>query len=162
MATNTIPRDDNGIPFAGIDHFGVVKASPAAFTGGTVNTRGDDGGTSDPLTLFTVTGDVLVRIWGVCTTDLAGATATLSVGVSNSVAALIALTTATDLDAGEIWTDTTPVIGAELLSSVLGPYIIEDGVDIVEAVGTADITSGQIYYVCLWRPLSRDGLVVAV
>lgn len=140
----------------------VATSRPLAFAGGTANKRGNDGGTKDPQPLFTVTGDVLVRIWGVCTVDLAGATATLSVGVTGAVAGLIALTTATDIDASEIWNDATPAAGVELLSNVLGPYIIEDGNDIIETVATANITSGQVYYICLWMPLSLDGNVVGL
>ena len=163
MASNTILQDDNARPFENIDSFAVVVSTPPAFTGATANTRGDFAGTLNPDTMFTVTGDVLVRIYGVCTTLLASAGAgTVSLGVTGNTAALIALTTATDIDANEIWNDTTPVVGVELLSNVLGPYAVVNGLDIIETVGTADIETGNIYYVCLWRPLSRDGSVVSV
>ena len=138
----------------------VAIAKPSAFDGATAGARGNDGGALDPLTLFTVTGDVIVRIFGICTTLLAGATATLSVGVAGNTAGLIALTTATDIDADEIWNDATPVLGVELLSNILGPYLVINGLDINEYVATENITSGQIYYVCFWRPLSGDGKVV--
>ena len=139
----------------------VAYAKPSAFTGATPNTRGDDGGTSDPIKLFTVTGDVLVRIFGVCTTAPTGATATVSVGVAGNVGGLLPVTTATDLVANEIWNDTTPTeVGAGLLSGVLGPYIIVEGLDINEYVATADVATGQIYYVCFWRKISADGNVV--
>lgn len=147
----------------GIDQFRVAVARPSAFDGATANARGNDGGTSDPLTLFTVTGDVLVRLYGVCTTLLAGSTATVSVGVTGNVGGLLPVTTATDLVAAEIWNDATPTeVGVGLLSNVLGPYIVENGIDIAEYVATADVTSGNIYYVCLWRPITPDGNVVAV
>ena len=162
MATTTIPQDDNGRPFENIDSFGVVISRPSAFTGATVDTRGNDGGTNDPFNLFTITGDVLVRIYGVCTVALAGATATVSVGVTGNTAGLIALATATDFVLNEHYNDATPTsVGVALLSDVLGPYIVVNGLDIQEFVGTANITSGNLYYVCLWRPLSRDGSVVA-
>ena len=161
--TNTIPRDDNGNPFSNIDSFAVVTKVPSlAFTGGTANTRGDDAGTLDPLPLFTVTGDVLVRIYGVVTVTLTNATATVSVGVTGNVGGLLPVTTGTDMVANEIWNDATPTeVGAGLLSSVLGPYLVVNGLDINEYVATADVTAGDIYYVCLWRPMSRDGNVVA-
>ena len=92
---NVILRDDNRTPFASVDSFAVAVDVPAAFDGATANARGDDGGTSDPLTLFNVTGDVLVRIYGVCTVALTNATATISVGVTGNTAGLIALATAT-------------------------------------------------------------------
>ncbi|MDI6808168.1 MAG: hypothetical protein QME66_04185 [Candidatus Eisenbacteria bacterium] len=155
-------RDPNFHPYTALDSFSVAKATPAVFNGGTANARGDDGGTSDPLTLFTVTGEVLVRIFGVCTTDLVSAGAgTLSVGIANNTAILIALTTATDIDAGEIWFDATPSVG-DTLANLPGSFIIVNGADIIETVGTADITAGQIYYICLWRALSGDGNVVNV
>lgn len=161
--TNTILRDDNGNLFPNVDSFAVAVDEPTAFVGATTNARGDDGGTNDPFTLFTVTGDVLVRIFGVCTTDLVSAGGgTLSVGVTGNTAALIASTTATDIDASEIWNDSTPAAGTDTLANVTGPHVIVNGLDIIESVGTADITAGNIYYVCLWRPLSRDGNVVAV
>lgn len=161
--TNTILRDGNSIPFTNIDSFAVAIDEPSAFDGGTTNARGNDGGTNDPFTLFTVTGDVLVRIFGVCTTNLAGATATLAVGVAGNTAILIPQSTATDLVANDVWFDATPTeVGSVALSSISGPFVIVNGLDIIETVGTANITSGNIYYVCLWRPLSRDGAVTAV
>ena len=160
--TNTILRDDNQNYFYNIDSFAVAVDVPTAFDGGTTNARGDFGGTGTPLTLFTVTGEVLVRIFGVCTTLLASAAAgTVEVGVTGNTALLIALTTATDIDANEIWNDTTPAIG-DTLANITGPFVIPNGLDIIETTGTGDITSGNIKYVCLWRPLSRNGVVTAV
>jgi len=154
-------RDGNGIPFQNIDSFGTVISAPSAFAGGTTNARGDNDGTNDPFTLFNVTGDVLVRVFGVCTVTLTGASATLEVGVAGNTAALIAQETATDIDENGIFISATQVIGAVALASVPGPFVIVNGLDIIETVGTADITAGNIYYVCLWRPLSRDGKVVS-
>lgn len=155
-------RDVNNQIHSALDSFNVEKAEPSAFAGGTANSRGDDGGTNDPLTLFTVTGDVLVRIFGVCTTLLESTTGTLEVGVTGNTAALIPQTTATAIDANEIWNDATPVVGVDTLANVTGPHVIVNGLDIIETVATADITAGQIYYICLWRPLSANGNVVAV
>ena len=158
----TILRDNNQLPFTNIDSFAVARVAPTAFAGGTTNARGDDGGTNDPFTLFTVTGDVLVRIYGVCTTLLAGTSATLEVGITGNTALLLPQSTATDIDANDIWFDATPTeVGGVALASITGPFVIVNGLDIIETVATADITSGNIYYICLWRPLSRDGSVVA-
>jgi len=141
----------------------VEKSTPSAFAGETANARGDKDGTKATMKIFTVTGDVLVRIFGVCTTTLVGA-GTLEVGVTGNTAALIAqIVNATDLVANEIYNDATPTeVGAGLLSSVLGPYIVANGLDINEKVGTADITAGQVYYICIWRPISEDGNVVGI
>lgn len=129
------------------------------FDGGTTNAIGDDGGTNDPFTIFEVTGEVLVKVVGICTTNLAGANATLEVGVVGGTATLIAQSTATDIDAGEIWHDATPDAFVEA-SSVMAEKIIANGKDIVGTVATADITAGVIRFVCLWKPISSDGKVV--
>ncbi len=141
-----------------LDAFNITKCAPGAFTGA-ANARGNHNGTNDPTTLFKVTGTVLVRIFGVCSVDLAGATATIEVGVAGNTAALLAQTTGTDIDVGDIWADTTPTLGAMVLADVLGPYIVTK--DIIETIGTADLTGGNIQYICLWRPLSPDGNVEA-
>lgn len=155
-------RDANREIHLTLDSFNVSKCAPTAFAGGTTNARGDNDGTSDPFTLFTVTGDVLVRIFGVCTVDLvSGGGGTLEVGVTGNTAGLIAQTTATDIDASDLWSDSTPTVRVDTLASVLGPYIVANGADIIETVGTADITAGNVYYICLWRPLSPDGNVVS-
>ena len=146
---------DNGRFFSSLDSYSVAISRPAAFAGGTANARGNDGGTSDPYTLFTVTGDVFVRLWGVCTVDLAGATATVSVGVAGNTAGLIALETATEIDATGLYVSATQVIGTVAVSSIPGPFVIANGLDIIESVATASVTSGNIYYICLWRPVSE-------
>ena len=149
------------LDFLQIDDFHIAIVKPTAFTGATDNTRGNDGGTSDPFTLFNVTGDVLVRIFGVCTVSLTGATATISVGVAGNTAGLIALETATEIDANGIYLSATQVSGVVLLATVTGPHVIVNGLDIIETIGTADIETGNIYYICAWRPLSDDGFVQA-
>ena len=76
--------DSNGHELTSLDSFNVAVVRPPAFTGATDDTRGNDGGTNDPYTLFNVTGDVLVRMFGVCTVSLTGASATISVGVAGN------------------------------------------------------------------------------
>src|SRR3990167_7126347 len=145
--------DDNGRAFSALDSYNVAVCRPVAFTGGTANSRGDKDGTDVAHTLFTVTGDVLVRIWGVCTVDVASTTGTLEVGITGNTALLIAQTTASGIDANEIWNDSSPAIG-DTLANIPGPFIIPNGLDIIETCATADITGGNIYYICLWRPVS--------
>jgi hypothetical protein len=139
-----------------------VKAAPAAFTGGTENTRGDSAGTSASITLYTVTGDIEIYLLAVCTTLLAGS-GKLEVGVTGNLAGIIAETTATDIDANDIWYAAAPAaVGVVASSSApVGPFTVVNGLDILETTTTADITSGQIYYQCQWRPLSADGNLVA-
>ena len=142
----------------GIDSFRRIKCSPSAFDGATLNARGDEGGTSDPFTLFTVTGDVLIGVYGVCTTDLAG-TGSVSVGPTSNTTLMMAALAGTSIDQHEVWMDATPAIGKSIDS--LSFYVVGNGVDIVEDITTNTITSGNIYYVALWLPLSANSLVVS-
>ena len=155
-----LPRDENSVPLVGIESYNVEVTTPAAFAGGTENSRGDQSGTGNPLTLFTVTGDVIVRVFGVCTVDLVGAAGTLEVGTTKSTAGILAQTTGTDLDANELWHDASPDTDTEAATVAPAKFIVNGG-DIIETVGTADITAGQVYYVCLWRPVSPGSTVVA-
>lgn len=137
----------------------IAVAAPTAFAGGTTNARGDEGGTSDPLTLFTVTGIVEVKIYAKCTVNLASAGGgTLSVGTATNATGLLASTTATDIDAGDIWHDNAPDATVEL-TSVVAPKLVSE--NIIETVGTADITAGQVRYDLHWRPMSANGNVVS-
>ena|SRR3990167_9421936 len=153
-------KDENKNPFDALDSFNVLKITPSAFTGA-ANARGDKDGTQAAFPLFTVTGEVLMRIFGVVTTTLVGA-GTLEVGVASNTASLIAqVADATILAENEIWNDATPTeVGAGLLSNITGPHVVVNGVDIIETCAGTDITAGNIYYICLWRPLSEDGNVV--
>ena len=133
--SNTIPLDANSRPFENIDSFAVVESRPTAFAGATTDARGDKDGTQATFTLFTVTGEVLVRIFGVCTTLLSGTTATLEVGVAGNTAALIAQTTTSAIDASELWNDSTPGVGTDTLANITGPHIIVNGLDIIFQFG---------------------------
>lgn len=130
------------------------------FVGGTDNAIGDYDGTGDPFTIFTVTGTVLVKVIGICTTDLAGA-ATIEVGIVGNTAAILAqVSDASSIDAGDIWHDATVDSGIEL-SSVMAEKIVANGADIVGNIGTANITAGVINFICLWKPLDKTSKVVA-
>ena len=143
------------------EHEGYAVAEKTiTFDGGTSNAIGDHDGTNDPFDIFTVTGEVDVKVYAVCTTNLAGATATLEVGVTGATAGIIAQTTATDIDANDLWHDASPDAGLEL-SSVVTAKTIVNGLDIIGTVGTANITAGVIKFVCLWKPVSTDGEVTA-
>lgn len=143
--------DSQGNPLTSLDSFEIIKSTPAAFTGGVDNTRGDVDNTPTNK-IFTVIGDVELGIFGVGIVDLVGG-ATLEVGVAGNTAGLIAQTTATDIDANDIWLDATPSVGLDVVDA-LSFYFVVNGMDIIETVASADITAGQIYYVCLWRPLT--------
>lgn len=122
----------------------------------------DDGGTAGAFTIFTVTGDVIVQVFGICDVAYTGATSTIELGVSGNTAVLIAQTTGANLIANEIWFDSTPTTTIEQID-VMGTrnFVIANGQDIILTIGTADATAGDIDFYCLWRPLSADGNVTA-
>lgn len=107
-------------------------------------------------TLLTVTGTVALSIIGVCGTNLAGASATIEVGTAATTAGLIAQTTATNIDANEIWHDASPDASVEL-TSVVKKNIVSDNV--IYKVTTAAISAGKITFYIFWEPISSDGNV---
>lgn len=112
--------------------------------------------------LFTVTGEVMVTIIPFCTTllDEAAPTATLSLGVTGSVALFIAATDAVDIDADEFWVDTDPDPYGIALPATLKDILI--AADIIGTVAVQNVTAGVMELLVLWRPISTDGNVVAV
>lgn len=107
--------------------------------------------------LLTVTGVVAMQIFAVCSTNLAGASATIEVGTTTSTAGLIAQTTATDIDANEIWHDASPDTSIELVSVLTSKIVTED---VSYKIGTAAISAGVLKFIVLWTPISIDGNVV--
>lgn len=136
----------------------LAEVKTVTFAGGTTNAPGDHDGTGDPVTLFNVTGPVLLRVFGIVNTGLAGASATVEVGTALTTAGLIAQTTGTNLAANEIWHDATPDASVEL-SSVATQKIVNQNV--ILTVGTANVTSGVITFYCNWFPLGPDSKVTA-
>ena len=156
-------RDGNRQTHSSLESFNVEKTSPSVFLGGTTNARGDENGTGNPLTLFTVTGEVLIGVYGVSTTGLTSAGgATIGVGTVDNANGIIASTTATAIDTDEVWVDSTP--STDLIAiDELTFYVVTNGNDIVETTANSqDITAGQIFYVALWRPLIKNSKVLAV
>lgn len=116
------------------------------------NATGDTGA----HTLFTVTGDVLLSVFAVCSTNLAGS-ATIEVGVTGNTAGILAqIADATTLDAGEVWVDDTATIGVKAIPTT---KLVTNGLDVLLTIGSADLTAGVVTFYCLWRPLSSDGNV---
>ena len=117
------------------------------------------GGT--PITAFTVTGDVVMKVVGICKASLTGSGAiTVEVGVSGNTAVLIAqIADATDLVITEIYHDATPDATIEA-SSVFTEWINSTGQDVIVTT-TGTVTGGTIALYCFWYPLSADGNVIA-
>lgn len=108
--------------------------------------------------IFTTTGEVMVvAMVPYCTVNLteAGATATISLGVTGSTALFIANTTATDIDAGEFWVDATPDANGIAIPAALKDIAITD--NIIGTVGTQAVNGGAIRFDVWFLPLSSDG-----
>lgn len=145
---STYRREANGVPIT--DWLTATKA--ITYVAGTTGATG-------AATLFTVTGDVVVRLFAKCTSDLtSGGSATIEAGISGNTAALLAQTAFSVIDAGEIWVDATSPATVEALP---GQFILVGGTDIIQTIGTTTITGGVLTYFCLWTPLSEDGNLVA-
>ena|SRR3990167_345088 len=113
-------------------------------------------GATGAHTLFTVTGNVLVSVFGVCDTNLTGA-ATFEVGVASNVAQLIArIADATTLDDGDVYVDADTEVGAGAIPAM---QVLNDGTDIILTIGATAVTAGVVDFYCLWRPLSSTGNV---
>lgn len=105
-------------------------------------------------TLFTVTGNVLVSVFGVCDTSLTGA-ATVEVGVAGNTAGLIAqIANATTLDDGDVYVGASTEVGVAALPST---FVLNDGADIIMTIGSTAVTAGVVDFYVKWRPLSSDG-----
>lgn len=146
MISSAFPRDANHVP---ITTLGLTASKSITYAAGTTGATG-------AATLFTVTGVVAMRIFARCTSDLtSGGAATLEAGIAGNTAALLAQTTATAIDNGEMWTDTGPATVESL------PAIQIVAADVIQTIGTTTVTGGVLTYYCVWVPISEDGNVVA-
>lgn len=140
-----IPKD---VPMYGAANYLAVPITFAAATTGAVATH----------EIFTVTGLVRMIIIPVCTANVAGA-GTIELGVAGDTDLFIGTTTGADIDAGEIWVDTTPTELAFNYSSVLDK-VVPNGLDVGYEVKTDTLTGGAITFHCWWWDLDSTGNVV--
>lgn len=154
--------DANGVPYPAWAHLGELGwhylPVTAYFSSATWNTVASH-------ETHTVTGAVRVRTVPVVgTTDLtaAAATATVSFGIAGATTIFVGATSATQLDADEIWQSTTGSSNVKyLVWSSVKDYIVTGGTDIGYTIGTTALTAGQLVFHLWWAPLSNDGSVVA-
>jgi hypothetical protein len=110
--------------------------------------------------LFTVTGLVKLKIFGVCSEDLAsGGASTVEVGTTLNTAGLIALTTSTTIDSGDIWNAAAPA--SDYVSSTLSEFLV-NATTIKYEIKVDTVTDGTITFYCIWTPLDSTGSVVAI
>ena len=111
------------------------------------------------VNVFTVTGDVLIRIIPVITTDLTSAAgANVRLGCVGDTDAFIVDSLATNLDARGIWVDQTPDNECEPTDRIRD-YIITNGNDVILTLD-AQVDTGVIVFYCFWSKLSSNGSVV--
>jgi len=123
----------------------------------------DDTGATGAYTIFQVTGDVFVQIFGLCQVLLdSGGAATIELGIAGNTAALIAQTTATDLDAYETWQDATPEANPGPVDLTARSFVIANGADVILTIGGAALTAGDVDFICRWFPISPGATLVAV
>lgn len=164
MADRIVLQDGSGVEVGTTANPLIVNSNKrvvsklATMDGGTLNGVGDINGTSNPYTLFTVTGVVKATVFGVCGLTIVGA-GTIEVGVTGDTAVILAqIATATDLATGEVYVDATPTTKVQAPAA---DQIITGGLDIIFTAGTADLTAGNITFYCVWEPISSGATVVA-
>ena len=111
--------------------------------------------------ILTVTGDVLLKIFGVCTTAVTTTVGvgTCSLGIAANVAFILPVIVGDLLAVREIWHDATPDSEIENTSAIRS-VIITDGNDVTLDTLVANFTAGVIRFYYTWLPLSDDANVV--
>ena len=143
MATETaFNRDPNFVP---ITTLGLIEDKTITYLASTTGAIG-------ATTLFTVTGTVALKVYGFCTTDLAGS-GTIEVGTATSTASVCDQQSATAIDNHELWNSNVLAIGGQI-----GDWTIVNE-DIIQTIASNTVTAGVLNFYCNWAPLSSDGNV---
>lgn len=148
------------VPFGGAQGWRMAKKSityyggsaTAALAIGTVGTYG----------YFKVSGTIEATLVGIVGTNLAGASATISVGVTGATNALLGVTTGTDLDANEVWLHTAGAASAAAWTDMVHVPVVIAGAaspSIFHTVAVADVSGGQCDFHLYWRPLEPSAHV---
>ena len=107
--------------------------------------------------LFQVTGDVIVKLFGICKEANDGATHFIA---ANSVDLLPRITNNL-IGLDEVWVDSDPDATIEpVTTAIANGFICTDGVTIIGA--TFATVTGKVDVYCVWKPLSVDGNVAVV
>lgn len=129
--------------------------------GSRVATKLVDATGATPITLFTVTGDVIVRLIAIVKEAWTTSDAiTAEIGVAGNTAAIVAqVADATQLAINEIYHDNAPDATIEAEDTIRS-FIVSAGQDIILTT-TGTVTNGELMCYLFWRPLSTDGQVVS-
>ncbi len=124
-----------------------------------------DGHISGSHDIFTITGDVRVKLLAICETNLAGGGvgAQLTLGLNGATTYFIGQTTCTGIDAGEIWTSSTLANNLKVNTIALAVFdrIVSGYTSIKIDIVSASTSTGKIHFYCWWEPLSADSAVAA-
>ena len=137
----------------------VTKFSKPDVTAGTAWTTANS-----PVTIFTVTGTVLITCAGAVTTLMTstGNTGTLALGVSGTTGLFIAATTVNGTNlhaANQVWTGTTANVLGAALPGTSGWFIVS-GSNVILTIATNNMTAGGMDLYGMWIPLSAGATVV--
>ncbi len=121
------------------------SATPVAWTTG-----------NSPVTLFTVTGKVLLQLMAVVTNGL------VEVGVAGATAAMLpqVVVNGTNFPTGAVWTDSSPTLKAESLGDAYSA-VFEADANVIATIATNSVTAGGLIIYCRWIPLSPGATVVS-
>lgn len=122
---------------------------------------------NSPITLLTVTGVVLARVYGVVggtALTSTGATGTLALGISGSTQLFLPTTTVSGAGQfliGGAWVDSTPtVLGKVLVATPLAFALVNSSA--ILTIATNNMTAGAMTLYVDWTPVSAGATVVAV
>lgn len=131
---------------------------------------------ASPYTLFTVTGDVLVRVFATVQTLLVSTanTGTLKVGVTGQTDFILSVNTVngTNFPTGSAWGYGEAALAPQYKASGLTIYsvnqttyvpevLIASSANIILTIATNSLTAGAITFYCQWQGLSSGASVVA-
>lgn len=131
----------------------IASATPVAWTTG-----------NSPITLWTVTGSILCRVYGVIGATAftsTGGTGTLEIGVTAATATLVAQGTVSggaQFPANAVWVDGTPTLRAEILTTSTAPWVLVNN-NIILTVATNSMTAGAVNLYLDWIPVGTATVV---
>ena len=110
--------------------------------------------------IFSVSGEVRIKVFGVCAEDLTGTGGNIHVGTNGSAESFVGSTVVTAIDVNEIWLDTSPGPDVDNYSNI-PEKILVNGNDVIYQISGTAVTDGTIRFIAYWTPVSEDGSVSA-
>lgn len=151
MTQAAIGRDANYVPIQGNNAF--LTIAPIVFDQTTTGAAGIH-------VLFTITGDVILSIFGMVKEALVdtGSGATISVGDADTTDSILPGSAIISSGGNNIYNSS----GFQNVISQIDSDLADNSVNVIYDITGDDIISGTIIFYCTWRPLSQDGNVTVV